>query len=147
MCCKRERVQCRLLLPVLLAAGAVSFALKAHARSAAVYSAAAMRGSSATPSWQLRRRIWLLPSGCWLCRGAAAVVELNLELTDNSSVCSLSIQGKAGALLPELLKTTASGAIVFPRCRLSMPGPEIICRQPCCGLQLLNFHWTDRRAS
>lgn len=32
------------------------------------------------------------------------VVELNLEPTGNSSVCSLSIQGKAGELLPELFQ-------------------------------------------
>lgn len=31
------------------------------------------------------------------------VVEINLEPTDNSRVCRMSIQGKAGALLPELL--------------------------------------------
>lgn len=29
-------------------------------------------------------------------------MEVNLEATGNSSVCSLSIQGKAGQLLPEL---------------------------------------------
>jgi NAD-dependent SIR2 family protein deacetylase len=31
------------------------------------------------------------------------VVEINLEPTDNSRVCSMSIQGKAGQLLPQLL--------------------------------------------
>jgi hypothetical protein len=30
------------------------------------------------------------------------VVEVNLEATGNSGVCSLSIQGRAGQLLPQL---------------------------------------------
>jgi hypothetical protein len=30
------------------------------------------------------------------------VVEVNLQPTGNSAVCSLSIQGKAGELLPQL---------------------------------------------
>lgn len=36
------------------------------------------------------------------CRGVP-VVEVNLEATGNSAACRLSIQGKAGLLLPELL--------------------------------------------
>jgi hypothetical protein len=36
-----------------------------------------------------------------VCRGVP-VVELNLESTGNSDACSLSIQGKAGQLLPQL---------------------------------------------
>eukprot|EP00879_Flechtneria_rotunda_P026410 GHRR01028159.1.p1 GENE.GHRR01028159.1~~GHRR01028159.1.p1 ORF type:complete len:138 (+),score=51.25 GHRR01028159.1:227-640(+) len=34
------------------------------------------------------------------------VVEINLELTGNSSVCTLTIQGKTGRLLPQLLGVT-----------------------------------------
>jgi hypothetical protein len=38
---------------------------------------------------------------CIVCRGVP-VVEINLEPTGNSGVCSLSITGKAGQLLPQL---------------------------------------------
>lgn len=38
-----------------------------------------------------------------VARRGAPVVEINLEPTDNSSICSLTFQGRAGELLPELL--------------------------------------------
>lgn len=41
--------------------------------------------------------------GCFIaCVRGCPVVEINLEPTGNSSVCTLSIQGKAGELLPQL---------------------------------------------
>lgn len=45
-----------------------------------------------------------------LCRGVP-VVEVNLEPTDNSSVCRLSIQGRAGKLLPELFGVADDPAV------------------------------------
>jgi hypothetical protein len=39
------------------------------------------------------------------------VVEINLEPTDNSRVCRMSIQGKAGELLPELLGVADDPAV------------------------------------
>lgn len=51
----------------------------------------------------LASRMLLLLLACLCCvsRGVP-VVEVNLESTGNSGVCSLSIQGKAGQLLPQL---------------------------------------------
>jgi hypothetical protein len=40
------------------------------------------------------------------------VVELNLEATGNSSVCALSIQGRAAQLLPELLGVADDPAVM-----------------------------------
>jgi hypothetical protein len=42
-------------------------------------------------------------------------VEVNLEATGNSGVCSLSIQGRAGQLLPELLGVEDDPAVVAAR--------------------------------
>jgi hypothetical protein len=39
------------------------------------------------------------------------VVEINLEPTDNSRMCRMSIQGRAGQLLPELLGVADDPAV------------------------------------
>lgn len=49
----------------------------------------------------LSRALLLHDVAALSCSGVP-VVEINLEPTGNSSVCSLSIQGKAGQLLPQL---------------------------------------------
>ena len=42
--------------------------------------------------------------GAWAKQHGAFVAELNLEITPQSSIYDLSVQGKAGDLLPQLLK-------------------------------------------
>jgi NAD-dependent SIR2 family protein deacetylase len=44
-------------------------------------------------------------------RRGVPVVEINLEPTDNSRVCKMSIQGRAGELLPELLGVADDPAV------------------------------------